>query len=208
MSSTVSVTNRRRRTCSPLAAARIELEQAVRRASRTRAMRSIVRAMSRMDAAGTSWSWGATAPPAVVKPRCFAFRMIAPRKPRLADARLAGQQQELAVAGRDVLEASVDEVEQVVTPDEERATDDAQGDLTWSRSVGQGLLVRIGHSTDAASVRRLDVRSGSVIGRSPDDVIGARADTVVRSMARQGPAIGPSPGGAPMIASNHGSHRR
>ncbi len=83
--------------------------------------------MSRMDAAGTSWSWGETAPPEIAKPRCSSLPADRAKEPRLADARLARQQQELAVAGRDVFDASVREVEQFVAPDEERATHDAQG---------------------------------------------------------------------------------
>ncbi len=43
----------------------------------------------------------------------------------LADPGLSGQQQELSAAGEDVLEASVGQVEQVVTSDEERTADDA-----------------------------------------------------------------------------------
>ena len=44
----------------------------------------------------------------------------------LADPGLAGQQQELAATGEDVVEAPVGQVEQVVAPDEERAADDAR----------------------------------------------------------------------------------
>ena len=63
----------------------------------------------------------------MMKPRCLGLPVDRIEEPRLADPGLAGEQQELAVAGRDVVEASIDEVEQVVTPDEERAADHAKG---------------------------------------------------------------------------------
>ena len=40
---------------------------------------------------------------------------------------VTGEQQELAVAGRDIIETSVDEVEQIVAPDQQRATHDTKG---------------------------------------------------------------------------------
>ena len=45
------------------------------------------------------------------------------KQPCLADSGLAGEQQELAPAGGNVVETPVRELEQVVTPDEERTTD-------------------------------------------------------------------------------------
>jgi hypothetical protein len=48
-------------------------------------------------------------------------------EPRLADPGLAGEQQELAMAGHHVIQSSIDKVEQVVAPDEERAADHAKG---------------------------------------------------------------------------------
>ena len=48
------------------------------------------------------------------------------QQPGLADPRLAGEQQELAPAGGDVLEPPIRELEQVVAPDEKRATDGSQ----------------------------------------------------------------------------------
>ena len=100
-------------------------------------MRTIERARSRIDEAGTSWSWGDTAPETAEKPRLSALRRIAPRKPGLADPRLAGQQQELATPGQDILEAPVGQVEQVVASDEERTADGAWRTVHRLRSVGQ-----------------------------------------------------------------------
>ena len=58
---------------------------------------------------------------------CIGLPIDRIEEPRLADPGLSGEQQELAVAGHDVVQAAIDEVEQVVTPDEERATDHAKG---------------------------------------------------------------------------------
>ena len=44
---------------------------------------------------------------------------------------LAGQQQELAVAGKHVVEATVGQLEQVVAPDQERAADGTRGGDAW-----------------------------------------------------------------------------
>jgi hypothetical protein len=46
---------------------------------------------------------------------------------RFADPGLAREQQELASAGHNILETSVDQVEQIVPSDEERAADDTKG---------------------------------------------------------------------------------
>ena len=104
----------------------IELEERLRRASANAGMRSIERARSRIDAAGTSWSCGATAPSTAAKPRALGLPPDRAEEPRLADPGLAGEQQELAVAGQDVVEPPVDELEQVVATDEERAADGAR----------------------------------------------------------------------------------
>ena len=94
--------------------------------------------MSRMDAAGTSWSWGETAPPTAGKAALLGLPTDGAEEPRLADAGLARQQQELAMAGRDVLDASIHEVEELVAPDEERATNDARGGWHGHGSVATG----------------------------------------------------------------------
>ena len=95
--------------------------------SRSAGTRSIERAMSRMDAAGNVVVLGRDRTARDRKAALFSLPADRAEEPRLADARLAREQQELAVAGRDVFDASVHEVEQFVAPDEERATNDAQG---------------------------------------------------------------------------------
>ena len=66
---------------------------------------------------------------------------------RLADAGLAGQQEELAASGRDLVEASVGQLEEVVAPDEERADRPADGLAMASQCRARPSTV-IGHSTD------------------------------------------------------------
>lgn len=83
----------------------------------------IDRARSRIEDAGTSLSLGGNRP---LDRRETAGLGLAPeggQQPGLADPSLAGEQEELAPPGGDVFETPIREDEQVVTPDEERATD-------------------------------------------------------------------------------------
>ena len=133
--------------------------------------RTIDRARSRMDAAGTSWSCGATAPSTAANPRLSALRPDGAEEARLADPGLAGQQQELAVPGEDVVQAAVGELEQVVPPDEERACSGARRAAHGRPKCRTGSAPVIGHSTDDALRRPASRRCRPIrrSARGPDD---------------------------------------
>jgi tRNA A-37 threonylcarbamoyl transferase component Bud32 len=58
---------------------------------------------------------------------CLRLLLDGVEEPRLADAGLAREEQEVAMAANDIVEASIDEVEEVVPSDQERAANDAEG---------------------------------------------------------------------------------
>ena len=72
-------------------------------------------------------------PPTTTKPRSVGLLADRLEEPRLADARLAGDEQELAEAGLDVIEPAVDELEQLVAADEERAANRVGSDVHGSQ---------------------------------------------------------------------------
>ena len=135
--STISRARPRRRTCSAASVVVAQVEQLAAELGK-RAVRVIVRARSRIDDAGTLRSCGATAPSAATHardPRPCAERR---QEPGLADPGLAGEQQELATTGDDVVEAAVRELEQVVAPDEERTSNGSERGKHRLRSVCNG----------------------------------------------------------------------
>ena len=75
-------------------------------------IRAIERAMSSTDAAGTSWSCGATNPLAVLNPAAFALLLDGIHQARLADAGLARQEQEGALAARPPRQVAIGQLEQ------------------------------------------------------------------------------------------------
>ena len=84
-------------------------------------------------------------------PRSSAFWPIASRNRVLPMPGLAGDEQELAVAGLDVVEPAVGELEQIVASDEERATDGIGSGIHASQFRAMSRRV-IGHSTDDGPV--------------------------------------------------------
>ena len=82
---------------------------------------------------GRRCPWGATAPSSAEKTAGLGFAPEGGQQPGLADPSLAGEQEELAPPGGDVFETPIREDEQVVTPDEERATDGPQRGVHGSK---------------------------------------------------------------------------
>ena len=134
--STTSMTSWRRGTCSASIVASRRASRSRPRSAKT-GCRSIVRAMSRIDAAGTSLSCGATKPQDVANPRSVGLLVDRIEVAGLADPRLAGHQEELAAASEHVVEPSVGELEQVVATDQERATNGTDRGIHRRRSVGR-----------------------------------------------------------------------
>ncbi len=101
--------------------------------SRNPAVIRIVRTRSRIEPSGTSRSCGARSARATLKPGgpCLAQDHL--QQAALADARLAGEQQELAVALGGLGKAAIREVEEVVAADEEGTEE--RTDLAHRRGV-------------------------------------------------------------------------